>query len=635
MTGGLPGWWVGVDDGRRYAPTVSPSEWNSVLRKTGFSGVDTITPDRDGLAMPFSILAAQAVDERVSFLRKPLASSSQSASIEELVILGNNSLETSRIAEDVADLVGKYCGKVTILDSLPTDDAYIPPMSTFLNLTDLEEPLFKNMTTEKMDGLKRLFELSRNVLWITKGCLADEPYHMSSVGFGRGVSHEMPYMRLQFLDVENLEDSVSRVIAETLLRLHVTEEWEREEDLHAKLLWSTEPELVIQKDQLMVPRVLANGDQNARLNAWRRPVSKNVPSQTSVVGIALANEMFVLREELLQLPSGDGHKLVNVSHSILSAVKVGPESFLFVNIGTTEHTGETVVSLSEENSSIVYSRVDCVPVEAVSADQAHILLSTIAANLLARSLIDGLPANSILLVHEPEECFASALSHQATAKDIHVTFSTTATESKHPAWITLHPLATERVIKKKLQKGFTHFLNLAVRGNAKDVGSCISTSLPPASRQIYASHLFRDQSAFRAIHKNALSKVLTDAVSHAITHMSQKAPNPIPLGHLTNTAVSKDPITTIDWTADDVVSVQIQPSNADSLFSRDRTYLLVGLTGQIGQSLCEWMARNGAGYICLTSRNPAVDEKWLESFEDTGTIIKVFAMYVNLYRHEK
>ena len=136
----------------------------------------------------------------------------------------------------MVDLIGRYCGNVTILDSLPTNADFITPISTILNLTDLDEPIFKNLTTESMNDLQRLFELSRNVLWITHGCRADEPYHISSVGFGRVISNEMPHMRLQFLDLDNLENNASRVITETLLRLHATEDWERDKDLRAGLL---------------------------------------------------------------------------------------------------------------------------------------------------------------------------------------------------------------------------------------------------------------------------------------------------------------------------------------------------------------------------------------------------------------
>lgn len=634
ITSGLPGWWNGVDDRRRFAPTVSPATWNHVLRKSGFSGVDALTPDCDGLACPFSILAAQATDERVNFLRRPLSSVSRSTTIEELVILGQKSIETCRIAENVADLIGRYCGNVTILDGLPTNADNIAPTSTILNLADLDEPIFKHLSTEKVDGLKRVFELSRNVLWITHGCSADEPYHMSSVGFGRSIRHEITQMRLQFLDLDSLEDDVSRVITETLLRLHATEEWERDEGPFAEMLWTTEPELILQENQLLLPRVLSNGDQNARLNSWRRSVTNDVALQTSVVEICQTHDSFLLRRVSLQSSSRNSHKRVNVMYSVLSALNVAIGNFMFVHIGTADQTGDLVVGLSKANSSIVACWGEYVSLD-ISPNQAHKLLSAISGEFLARSLITEIPSNSILLVYEPDHTFASALARRAAAKGIQVVYVTTSAEIRDPAWINFHPLDSEWVIRKKLPRGVTHFVGLAVQGNTNDAISRILKSLPLACKRIDASALFRDQPSMHSNDENAVFKLLTDTVSEARKNIFQHASNPVPIGHVMNTAISKVPTTIIDWTADDVVTVQVQPFNPDCMFSEDKTYLLVGLTGQIGQSLCEWMARNGAGCICLTSRNPNVDDEWLQSFKDTGTIVKVFTMYVKLYKGQQ
>lgn len=72
----------------------------------------------------------------------------------------------------------------------------------------------------------------------------------------------------------------------------------------------------------------------------------------------------------------------------------------------------------------------------------------------------------------------------------------------------------------------------------------------------------------------------------------------------------------IRWLLEEDVEVRVRPLDARRLFSQHKTYLLVGLSGEIGQSLCEWMISNGAGCVCLTSRRPKVNKKWLESFQE-------------------
>ncbi|RYO86811.1 hypothetical protein DL766_000149 [Monosporascus sp. MC13-8B] len=41
LFGGLQGWWLGYDDGRALSPCVGLEEWPTLLKLTGFSGIDT------------------------------------------------------------------------------------------------------------------------------------------------------------------------------------------------------------------------------------------------------------------------------------------------------------------------------------------------------------------------------------------------------------------------------------------------------------------------------------------------------------------------------------------------------------------------------------------------------------------
>ncbi|KAI1180165.1 KR domain-containing protein [Nemania sp. FL0916] len=53
-------------------------------------------------------------------------------------------------------------------------------------------------------------------------------------------------------------------------------------------------------------------------------------------------------------------------------------------------------------------------------------------------------------------------------------------------------------------------------------------------------------------------------------------------------------------------SVQIQPLGfaGQSILSPHKTYLLVGLSGDLGMSIVEWMANQGARYFAIASRRP-------------------------------
>ncbi|KAK9789090.1 putative Nonribosomal peptide synthetase 14 [Seiridium cardinale] len=73
IIGTLPGWWRGVNGGRVFSPCVSAESWDTILSDTGFGGIDTVTPSISKRVHPFSVIIAQAVDDRVTFLRSPLS----------------------------------------------------------------------------------------------------------------------------------------------------------------------------------------------------------------------------------------------------------------------------------------------------------------------------------------------------------------------------------------------------------------------------------------------------------------------------------------------------------------------------------------------------------------------------------
>lgn len=612
MIGGLGG----VNDGRTMGPP-GTVRWHSALHKAGFSGVDTIIPEVDRITWPFSVIATQAVDHRIKFLRKPLLSPS-SVHLEELVILGSGSLETSCIAEEISELADRFCDKITILEGLPTDDDEIAPMTTFINLVDLDEPIFKNISEEKMEGLKCLFELSKNILWITKGARADEPYHNASIGFGRSIAYEMPHLFLQFLDLADGENSASSLIAEAVLRLAAMDQWDTKGTLREELLWSKEPEYYLEDGQLLVPRILPNDDQNDRINSLRRSVTKVVNTHSSTVHVTqAADTSLVLREQ----PNPQYLGSVQVSISTLSALNVAPGTFLFLGVGTDEATYDTRVILSDVNSS---KGISSTSVSAdIPAGQAANFLAATASELLAVSVVSKVPKNCHLLVHEPDEFFASALTRQAAAKNIGVTFSTTKSDTKDPAWIKLDAWTSEHVVKKWISANLTHFLDLAADD---DTSRTICECLPSGCRQINISDLLRYQSQFPTSDEGTILKTLEEAVSRAKATALDKTPSAtIRSSQISDESISTYPTSIVDWTSDDALTVQVQSLDANRLFSRDKTYLLVDLSEQLRQSICEWMSRNGAGCLCLISLSPRPDVKWQALMKKAGTTVKFLA----------
>lgn len=163
------------------------------------------------------------------------------------------------LVKDLQQILLQYFNDVIFVDSIEnpaiTD---IPPEATIISLLDLENPVFQGVTPGKLEGLKTLLGRSRTILWVTRDCLAENPYANIVVGFGRTLVLERPDLRLQFLDISSTLEATVEMLAEALLRLRGAIEWSRREnETGPDLLWTTEPELALDSDgSLMIPRVI-------------------------------------------------------------------------------------------------------------------------------------------------------------------------------------------------------------------------------------------------------------------------------------------------------------------------------------------------------------------------------------------
>ncbi|KAL8765385.1 MAG: hypothetical protein Q9209_007533 [Squamulea sp. 1 TL-2023] len=422
---------------------------NAALRKAWLLSVEAIIPEIDVLAWPSSIMTK----------------TSTSFNLESVVILGNGRLESFCITEEVEEYLGRFCDQITIPVGLATEDEALGlnPVSTFINLIDIDYLIFKVMTSEKMDGLKRLYKLGRNIPWVIMGAKADNPYHQASIAFSHAMSHKAGHINQNHLDVSDLDHNVSKVIAEYLLRQCALDEWEAHE-----LLWSREPETFLDKGQLIIPRLLGSVDQNARLNSNRRTLDKKVPISDANVSMSLSADVPpTLVEQVLSVAVNKDRNLVRAESSSLTALLVAADTFLFLAVGKDDILKDTVavlsISNSRETTSVVY-----VPVDANDITQsADSLLVAVASELLATSLIGTVSCSSSLLVQcsGNDRFLAAALSRRANVNKLRVNFTCDAesnNDEQDLSWTKLSDYAPKHVLAKTLLPAKpTHFLDLS------------------------------------------------------------------------------------------------------------------------------------------------------------------------------
>ncbi|CAO2648218.1 Nn.00g074850.m01.CDS01 [Neocucurbitaria sp. VM-36] len=634
--GSLPGWWVGAETGRPHGPTVTLPQWDALLRKCGFAGIDTSTPTEYRLQASI-IFAAQAVDDRVSLLRSPLTSIQTLPPTEapRLVIIGGEALATHRIADKIAKLLAPRYNdvlRVTLFEDLDLDA--LPYASTVLSLTDLDEPIFKNITPEKMEALKTLWRQAYNIVWVTQGARAAEPHSSMMIGLGRAMIHEYPNISLQILDVDTIadEDKTSQRFIEELLRLELLNKWNREGNGDEGFLWSIESEVSFEGGARLIPRIYRNKEANSRYNSIRRTVTKHLKWNESAVVLSADKDSYELLEpsplRMPALPPVDSDVTsIQVSHFLLQSIEVEAFGKLMLCAGVDSSTGEQLLALSPSMESRPTVPVDwTVPLPHNGGSLAGII-AAVAAELVANKILTLATFTGTIVIHEPTSLLVDTLKQQAQNHPIRIVFSTSIKERAQHKWLYIPQNLPQRLVKKALPESTTIFIDLSYTTGSIATGQLIRKSLPKSCivhsfDSLYGA-MTDARSGFSPSGVSATFKTACNAVfwrRHQLT-----APAVIELGDLKDVSIVSTPLAVVECSIP-AVPVNIQSIDSGVIFRADKTYLLVGMSGQVGQSLCQWMVERGARHVVLTSRRPQVHSQFLSIMEELGATVKALAL---------
>ena len=627
IIGGLPGWWVGRESGRKYSPAATLPEWNQYLLRSGFAGVETSTPVLDPVVMPACIIAAQAVDQNLTNLREPLsAPTSEVIVASDLVLLGGNTPETGNVAQHLGKMLAPYYKSVlqaATWENLQAEQ--IPKSCSVLCLSDLDAPFWPNITVDCFEKFKSILSAANCILWVSHGSDCDNPDSAMTYGFFRCLVYELPDTLIQFLDCSRANDVNTTVIAERLLRLEISSKMQKTGTAASKL-WTTEPEVRL-RERALIPRLYPDMEQNNRYNSAKREILKDVDLSTSIVSLNWNGKKHDLRKEerstLLPYPD---HRRVIVDASILTSL-VTSNGRLFFSLGTDLDTSEHVLSVSTQNASVISIPVYwSVPVEFGRNIDAQ-YLSFLSGYIMSKRVASIVPVGGTCILFEADPGLASLLSRQLAEQGSRVQFITTTKGSPRRNWTYMHPRIADRHLAAALPKKADVYIDLS--GVSSTAGSTalgvrISSMLHPLCEKYDASLLITPESS-APTHDDlfAMRKMLENVNTFAAAQLNG-VPDGMPLrmvpvSEVVSPALIVNPISIVSWRGEAVVPTRIEPiSCRKDLFSGDKTYWLVGLAGDMGRSLCNYMVEHGARHIVLTSRNPSVDVQWVDDHRLQG-----------------
>lgn len=638
--GGLSGWWLGADSGRPWSPCVSSAQWNAHLLQSGFSGIETITPEMETLPHPFGVIVSRAVDERISLLIEPTSEPSPLSEIRDFLIVRGTTLRPHRLAQSVTHLLKDHCSSVKTVQTLEeiSSMSNFPPKLTVLCLIELEQPVFQDMSAGSFEGLKTLFLRGQNVLWVTQGCRHSKPYANMSVGFGRAIMMELPHTRLQFIDFDVNAKPSAQMLVEELLRLHILKKME---DGAQDVLWSRESEVAVDVNgNMLIPRIKANRPWNDGYNSSRRDILAPInPSEETVTIQQDETSSYSLCKHHLSTTDVTIDKEVvriRVLYTAASALPISSATALYACIGIDLEANIPVVALSSHMASIVGVPKQCVcpyqvPIDTSSAD----FLNAISAHILSSFICSEAASKTRLFLIEPELGLVRFFKQQAVQKMLDVTCITSSAVEGDSDFVSINPLANKRIIKQCLPSNISELIDFS--SNKPGSHNLIERirKCYPRSLKVVNAYAFQPDDSHTASASKGAIKVLKDALESISVMLDSgtKLPAcPVIVSAADYIKTSHTWSTIVDWTATDILSVPVKPSDSVPLLRNDRTFFLAGLagTGGLGLSVAEWMVGQGARYIVLTSRNPRVDPDWLSAYAAQGVKIEVMAKHVTL-----
>jgi acyl transferase domain-containing protein/NAD(P)-dependent dehydrogenase (short-subunit alcohol dehydrogenase family)/phospholipid N-methyltransferase len=612
----LPGWFLGVEDGRVWAPTVSVERWDKLLKANGFSGVDiSSTPSF------CSVIVAQAVDETVQLLRNPLdIAPAALPRLGDILIVGGGA--SSKLASHAQAILQAAAPSKTVNVLPGLEGIQVPKGAAVLCLSDLDSPVFRDMNQKRFRGLQDVMETAEVVLWVTSGAKSGkDPDANITLGLSSTLRAERMDLRLQLLDVDDLSSINPSMLAKMLLRLAFLDPSKTDE-----VLWIQEPELALKEGALYIPRVLPLDTLNRRSAARVRQVTQaaSIRSKDTAVVLDKREGVFELQAVPLGATREDVMRL-QITASSLSTLSCDGHGLVYLCIGHDLKSEEKVLALSSVNSSLVtisenqvlYRWRDNKTADGEAADEDSAQLHGFLALAQARHLLYTLKGST--WIHGAPDHLREDINVVAREQTLAV-FQTTSDLAKASEPNFIHPYASEGYIQDMGPKDLQSFINLETSQN-EALFTFIRALLPASaivSTQVEDLVISLSLPELRGLAKQHL---------HSGPQVSAERVEVVTIENI-STVINKELglAAVVDWSTTDAVSALVRPLEHRGLFAPDKTYLLCGMTGDLGISVCLWMVDNGARNVVLTSRNPNVSPSVLEYLSRKGATVRPMAL---------
>ena len=623
----LPACWPNEGFARRYESFNSVSQWAFILEENGFSGVDQLVNDAGSNLKPkFSVMLSQAVSDEVSFLRNPLTPTSLALSVSNICLIGRNQRRNAEITSYLLRSfrrINRELPKITYLDRIENVLDDTKPITSVIFLQDLDEPIWKSLSDKMLGAFKKLLGEVRHLLWVTSGCKSQNPHANMSVGMGRGLQAEYSHIRFQLIDVDpcSLQNS-NYLLAEAAMRLVG---YDTIKASAPDMLWTLEPEISIEEGKVMIPRVIADGDMNDRLNANRRSIEKSIDSKHCCIVVEEFDSSYRLSEADYTAQS-QSEAIIRVEQILLSTIRIADSVCAYLCIGEIAQSsvsasiGTRVLAFSDTIGTTISAPMSHIFTLSTNVKPDARFLQAVAAILLADVALSRLHSGSTVLTLGSDDTFVKVFERRALDGGHEVAKASYKACTPESGIIHINAHAPQRKVKAQLPSHVHLLLNFSV-------GHVLDLPLNKTTMIMNVDELFGNRShSTLGVMPMELPSLLQEAQNLAPLFIEDVSGASITtLSEISTYSSTRPHLSVLDISSETHVSVNVAPVATKNLFQSNSTYLLVGCTGGLGQSLCRWMVANGARHLALTSRNPkSVNQIWLDELRSMGGNPQVF-----------
>ncbi|KAI1811887.1 beta-ketoacyl synthase domain-containing protein [Poronia punctata] len=592
----------------------TPTYWADVLHKHGFTQE---ARHADQVYRMGAVLVRQlkpSVPDEVETL----------ATQNLLLIKSSASQKNDELAFSVGNLLSRDCEQVTsrTIDNATAED--LQDCTAVIILADLDEPVMANMTEHRINQLRALLRPNLTALWVTRDSRSRNPEHAASFGFIRTMVAEIPNLRLQVLDLDSRPvERVEDTIATTFIRLVSSGKYD-----NTKSMWTYENEIHMENGKRLVPRIMPWKEANERVNSLRRLVDRPLNTLVQCVELCISPGSFrfeARHKEQNGFDAPHGNVVIRVDFSSALPFNMNGEVSAYICAGREWSSGERVVAIS--NSNLSYITVPVAQTCNIQDDPRNNLtiVHQFVRAFAASAVISTIDDNEEIVLVDPDVDFVKYLMQELASSKVTIVGTLfddaglaryNLFKEEHGRFAThcLHQRTSRQDIRRIFARRGVVFNFLP---QDHHLTNRIRTELNPKrytyhqGTPTFCSGELMQKGDFSSVKTIWKKTIMSTRKLFGTENDSPEFKQYISIKDITQMpSIPANPFQIVNWKAARDSSETIGYTVKEDLLSPNKTYILFGLTRDLGHSLCRLFLENGAQNIVVASRNPNMTPHW-------------------------